>query len=153
MLMDLKEIKELIKVFNSSDLSKLKVENGDFGLTLEKGTTVVATAPVQTAPVQQVQASAPVETPVAEVEKKVADDADKITSPMVGTFYRAPSPDSPSFVNVGDTVRKGQTLCILEAMKIMNELEAEFDCKILDILVEDGQPVEYDMPLFLVEKV
>ena len=72
---------------------------------------------------------------------------------MVGTFYRSPSPDSPPFVNVGDTVRKGQTLCILEAMKIMNELEAEFDCKILDILVEDGQPVEYDMPLFLVEKV
>ncbi|SFO97863.1 acetyl-CoA carboxylase biotin carboxyl carrier protein [Hydrogenimonas thermophila] len=151
--MNLKEIKELIKVFNSSDLSKLKVENGDFGLTLEKGGVAVATAPVQAAPVQQVQASAPVEAPVAEAEKKVADNADKITSPMVGTFYRAPSPDSPPFVNVGDTVRKGQTLCILEAMKIMNELEAEFDCKILDILVEDGQPVEYDMPLFLVEKV
>jgi len=149
--MNLKEIKELIKVFNSSDLSKLKVEDGDFGLTLEKG--VAATAPVQAAPVQQVQAPTPVEAPAVEAEKKVADNADKITSPMVGTFYRAPSPDSPPFVNVGDTVRKGQTLCILEAMKIMNELEAEFDCKILDILVEDGQPVEYDMPLFLVEKV
>jgi len=151
--MNLKEIKELIKVFNSSDLSKLKVEDGDFGLTLEKGGVAVTTAPVQAAPVQQVHASAPVEAPAAEAEKKVADNADKITSPMVGTFYRAPSPDSPPFVNVGDTVRKGQTLCILEAMKIMNELEAEFDCKILDILVEDGQPVEYDMPLFLVEKV
>jgi len=152
--MNLKEIKELIKVFNSSDLSKLKVENGDFGLTLEKGGVAVATAPVQAAPVQPVQAPATVEAPAAvEAEKRVADNADKITSPMVGTFYRAPSPDSPPFVNVGDTVRKGQTLCILEAMKIMNELEAEFDCKILDILVEDGQPVEYDMPLFLVEKV
>ena len=151
--MNLKEIKELIKVFNSSDLSKLKIENGEFGLTLEKGGTVVAASPVQAAPVQQVQAAAPIEAPAVEAEKKVADNADKITSPMVGTFYRAPSPDSPPFVNVGDTVRKGQTLCILEAMKIMNELEAEFDCKILDILVEDGQPVEYDMPLFLVEKV
>jgi len=72
---------------------------------------------------------------------------------MVGTFYRAPSPDAAPFVNVGDTVRKGQTIAIIEAMKIMNELEAEFDCKILEILVENGQPVEYDMPLFRVEKL
>jgi acetyl-CoA carboxylase biotin carboxyl carrier protein len=72
---------------------------------------------------------------------------------MVGTFYRAPSPDSPPFVKEGDKVSKGQTLCIIEAMKIFNEIEAEFDCKILEILVEDGQPIEYDMPLFLVEKL
>ena len=72
---------------------------------------------------------------------------------MVGTFYAAPSPDSPPFVKAGDTVRKGQTLCILEAMKIMNELEAEFDCKILEVLVEDGEPVEYDKPLFRVERL
>jgi acetyl-CoA carboxylase biotin carboxyl carrier protein len=76
-----------------------------------------------------------------------------ITSPMVGTFYAAPSPDSPPFVQAGDTVRKGQTLCILEAMKIMNELEAEYDCKILEVLVQDGEPVEYDKPLFRVEKI
>ena len=152
--MNLKEIKELIKVFNSSDLSKLKVENGDFGLTLEKGSVVVATPSTQSAPVtQQIHTSATIETSAMESEKKVTDGVDKITSPMVGTFYRAPSPDSPPFLNVGDTIKKGQTLCILEAMKIMNELEAEFDCKILDILVEDGQPVEYNMPLFLVEKV
>ena len=72
---------------------------------------------------------------------------------MVGTFYASPSPESPAFVSVGDTVRKGQTLCILEAMKIMNEVEAEFDCKILEILVKDGAPVEYDMPIFVVEKL
>ena len=150
--MNLREIKELIKVFNSSDLSKLKVENGDFGLTLEKGGVAVVTAPTQTtATIQQAQAT--IEAPNVEAKKRVTDNADKITSPMVGTFYRAPSPDSPPFVNIGDSVKKGQTLCILEAMKIMNELEAEFDCKILDILVEDGQPVEYNMPLFLVEKV
>ena len=152
--MNLKEIKDLIKVFNGSDLSKLKVEDGDFALTLEKGG---ALAPVAAAPVQQVQAapapSAAAPAPAEQAEKSVPENADHITSPMVGTFYRSPSPDSPPFVNVGDTVRKGQTLCILEAMKIMNEHEAEFDCKILDILVEDGQPVEYDMPLFLVEKV
>ena len=152
--MNLKEIKELIKVFNSSDLSKLKVEDGDFGLTLEKGGTAVTTAPIQTIPVQQVNTPAVAESSaVAEVEKKVVDNADKITSPMVGTFYRAPSPDSPPFVNVGDTVRKGQTICILEAMKIMNEIEAEFDCKIVKVLVDDGQPVEFDMPLFLVERI
>ena len=76
-----------------------------------------------------------------------------INSPMVGTYYSSPSPESPAFVEVGNTVKKGQTLCILEAMKIMNEVEAEFDCKILEILVKDGSPVEYDMPIFIVEKV
>jgi len=155
--MNLKEIKDLIKVFNNSGLSKLKLEEGDFGLTLEKGgetvTTVVQSAPATT------QAPAPAAQPAAAPataesgEKQIPDNAVYINSPMVGTFYRSPSPDSPPFVNKGDTVKKGQTLCIIEAMKIMNELEAEFDCKILDILVEDGQPVEYDMPLFLVEKL
>ncbi len=72
---------------------------------------------------------------------------------MVGTYYASPSPESPAFVKVGDTVKKGQTLCILEAMKIMNEVEAEFDCKIVKALVEDGHPVEYDMPIFVVEKL
>jgi acetyl-CoA carboxylase biotin carboxyl carrier protein len=72
---------------------------------------------------------------------------------MVGTFYASPSPDSPPFVQAGAPVRKGQPLCILEAMKIMNELEAEYDCKILEVLVQDGEPVEYDKPLFRVEKL
>ncbi len=156
--MNLKEIKDLIKVFNNSQLSKLKVEDGDFGLTLEKGgeTVVVQSAPqpavVQSAP-QAGTPAAPAAPAGAPQEQTPPDNAEYITSPMVGTFYRSPSPDSAPFVNAGDTVKKGQTLCILEAMKIMNELEAEFDCKILEILVEDGQPVEYDMPLFLVEKL
>ena len=79
--------------------------------------------------------------------------SDTINSPMVGTFYASPSPEASVFVKVGDNVKKGQTLCILEAMKIMNEVEAEFDCKIVKILVEDGNPVEYDMPIFVVEKL
>jgi len=153
--MNLKEIKDLIKVFNNSALSKLKVEDGEFALTLEKGTVSTAPASVESpaAPVAASVAPAPqpADSPVPQ-EKSLPDNAIYINSPMVGTFYRSPSPDSPSFVKAGDTVSKGQTLCILEAMKIMNELDAEFDCKILDILVEDGQPVEYDMPLFLVEK-
>jgi acetyl-CoA carboxylase biotin carboxyl carrier protein len=152
--MNLKEIKDLIKVFNNSGLSKLKVEDGDFGLTLEKGGSA---APAAAAPAQQTAAPAAAPAPSAAAEpakeKELPANAVYITSPMVGTFYRSPSPDSPPFVKKGDVVKKGQPLCILEAMKIMNELEAEFDCKILDILVEDGQPVEYDMPLFLVEKL
>ncbi len=151
--MNLKEIKDLIKVFNNSDLSKLKVENGDFGLTLEKG-GAAASATLQPAPSASPAPAPSQPAPSAAAEEKsIPDNAVYITSPMVGTFYRAPSPDSPPFVKVGERVSKGQPLCILEAMKIMNELEAEFDCKILEILVEDGQPVEYDMPLFLVEKV
>jgi len=155
--MNLKEIKELIKVFNNSGLGKLKVEDGDFGLTLEKGGTA---APAASTPQQAATASAPASAPAPAAaasepaaEKELPSNTEYITSPMVGTFYRSPSPDSPPFVKKGDIVKKGQPLCILEAMKIMNEIEAEFDCKILDILVEDGQPVEYDMPLFLVEKV
>ncbi|WP_201352327.1 acetyl-CoA carboxylase biotin carboxyl carrier protein [Hydrogenimonas urashimensis] len=152
--MNLKEIKDLIKVFNNSNLSKLKVENGDFGLTLEKGAAPASAAIQQSAaPAAAAPAPAPAAPAAAKEEKSLPENAVYITSPMVGTFYRSPSPDSPPFVKVGDTVKKGQTLCILEAMKIMNEIEAEFDCKILDILVEDGQPVEYDMPLFLVEKL
>ena len=76
-----------------------------------------------------------------------------IDSPMVGTYYSAPSPESAPFIKVGDTIKKGQAVAVLEAMKIMNELEAEFDCKIVEILVQDGQAVEYDMPLFVVEKI
>jgi acetyl-CoA carboxylase biotin carboxyl carrier protein len=95
----------------------------------------------------------PAPAPAAEESKPAAGEGELITSPMVGTFYASPSPDSPPFVQPGDTVRKGQTLCILEAMKIMNELEAEYDCKILEVLVQDGEPVEYDKPLFRVEKL
>ncbi len=154
--MDFKEIKELIRVFDKSELNKLKVKDGEFEISMQtgfEGGTVVATtaapavaAPVASAPV----ASAPV---AAAVEAPGAICGETIDSPMVGTYYASPSPESPSFVKVGDTVKKGQTLCILEAMKIMNEVEAEFDCKIIKTLVSDGSPVEYDMPLFVIEKI
>jgi len=100
-------------------------------------------------------APAPQEPVVQKIEAKpeCEVEGDLITSPMVGTFYQAPSPDSPPYVKVGDKVKKGQTLCIIEAMKIMNELEAEYDCEILEILVEDGQPVEFDTPLFRVKRL
>ncbi len=152
--MNLEEIKELIRVFGRSKLGKLKVKDGEFEVSMAKEGSEVA---VSTATV--VQPATPVATPavtaqVAESAVKVEEQGgDFITSPMVGTFYTAPSPDSPAFASAGDTIKKGQTLCILEAMKIMNEYEAEFDCKIVEVLVQDGEPVEYDMPLFKVEKL
>ena len=154
--MDFKEIKELIRIFDKSELSKLKVKEGDFEVAMQKGFeggTVVTQAPMM--------AAAPVAAPVAVSSSAITTCSteepgvcgDTINAPMVGTFYASPYPDASAFVKQGDTVRKGQTLCILEAMKIMNEVEAEFDCKILKVLVENSSPVEYDMPLFLVEKV
>ncbi len=149
--MNFKEIRELIKIFDKSGLSKLKLKKEDFEISLEKEQETQAPKQVpvpQSAP----PIAATVEEPAKELEA-AKKKGEYITSPMVGTFYRAPSPDSPPFVKVGDVVSKGQTIGIIEAMKIFNEIEAEFDCKILEILVEDGQPVEYDMPLFLVERV
>jgi acetyl-CoA carboxylase biotin carboxyl carrier protein len=154
--MKFEEVKELMKLFAKSKLDKIKVKNKDFEIEMEKGgeTTVVQAAPVaQSTAAAAVPAAAPQAAAPAAEENKPAAEGELITSPMVGTFYASPSPDSPPFVQVGDTVRKGQTLCILEAMKIMNELEAEYDCKILEVLVQDGEPVEYDKPLFRVEKL
>jgi len=146
--MDMKQIKSLMKEFDDSTLSSMKINKEGFSIELEKAT--IATA-VVAAPVAAPVAAAPVAAAAAPVVEEIAGD--KILSPMVGTYYASPSPDSPVFVKEGDIIKKGQPLAILEAMKIMNELEAEFDCKILKILVEDGKPVEYDMPLFAVEKM
>ncbi len=156
--MNFKEIKELIRIFDKSELDKLKVKEGDFEISLGKGgnevSPITAISPVvqNTTPAQELFTSAPVEISSAS-ENKEKISADTINSPMVGTFYASPAPEAPEFVKVGDTVKKGQTLCILEAMKIMNEVEAECDCKILEILVDDASPVEYDMPLFVIEKL
>jgi len=151
--MDMRQIKMLMQEFDESGLSRLKITKEGFEMELEKTTGVVA-APVAAA---AVPAAAPAAAPAPAAPAAAAPaptlSGDEILSPMVGTFYTAPSPDSAPFVKVGDTVKKGQVVAILEAMKIMNELEAEFDCKILDVLVSDGQAVEYDMPLFVVEKL
>ena len=153
--MDFKEIRELIRVFDKSELNKLKVKEGEFEISMQRGFESGVTTVTTSAPVAQVAtaSAAPVavSAPVADTVVRAAGET--INSPMVGTYYSSPSPESPSFVKVGGTVKKGQTLCILEAMKIMNEVEAEFDCKIVEILVTDGNPVEYDMPIFVVEKI
>ncbi len=148
--MDMKQIKTLIHEFDESGLSSMKIKKEDFSIEFEKATGLVAAPVMAAAPVTPAVAA-----PVADSTPAAAPvhTGDMILSPMVGTYYASPSPDSPAFVKVGDTVKKGQPLAILEAMKIMNELEAEFDCKILDVLVTDGQAVEFDMPLFAVEKI
>ncbi|QKF76191.1 acetyl-CoA carboxylase biotin carboxyl carrier protein [Arcobacter defluvii] len=155
--MDFKDIKELIRVFDKSELNKLKVKEGEFEISMQRGfegvVTTVSATPAVAAPVAAISAPVSTTSVVSTDTATTTKSGDFINSPMVGTFYSSPSPESPAFVNVGDTIKKGQTLCILEAMKIMNEVEAEFNCKILEILVKDGSPVEYDMPIFVVEKL
>jgi len=158
--MDKNEIRELIRIFDKSDITKLKIKEGDFSIELQKGfeggvtyTTAAAPAPVMQAPSVAPAVAAPVAQVGGEASINAAPAGLSIKSPMVGTFYKSPAPGAAPFAKVGDVIRKGQPIGIIEAMKIMNEIEAEFDCKILEILVEDGQPVEYDMPIFAVEKV
>ena len=160
--MDFKQIQELIKMINKSNIGELTVEQKDFRITIkqkEEHVTQVVSAPVQ-APVQvssiqpahQQQSQA---TPAAEKTKQQAEtSADNfvtIKSPMIGTFYRRSGPDKAAFVDVGDDVAPGKIVCIIEAMKLFNEIESEVSGKIVKVLVEDASPVEYDQPLFLVE--
>ncbi len=162
--MEFKQIQELIKAINKSNISELSIEEGEFKITIKQAQTVSETQFVAIqAPspaIQQVlpQAAAPVAIPAAapatpSQPAATADNGNLITikSPMIGTFYRSPSPDKPSFVNVGDDIKHGQVLCIVEAMKLFNEIESEVSGKIVKVLIDDASPVEYDQPLFLVE--
>lgn len=140
--MDLKEIKAIYKFASETDIVELEVEGEKGKLRFKRG--VVGEEPAErAAPQPPAPAAAAPEAPSANIKE--------VTSPMVGTFYRAPSPDSDPFVEVGSTVKKGQTTCIIEAMKLMNEVESEFSGKVVAILVENGQPVEYGEPLMRVE--
>lgn len=159
--MELKEIKELIKLVSESGVSEVEVERGDFKVSIKKveeKTTIIqqAAAPVAqvfapAAPVAPV-ASAPA-APAAPAHTPAASNLITIKSPMIGTYYKTPSPDKPPFVNVGDEIKVGQVLCIVEAMKLFNEIESEVAGRIVKILVENSSPVEYDQPLFLVEPI
>jgi len=148
--MDIKQIQDLIKFVAKSGVNEVAIEQKDFKITIKTAhepTYVTATLP---APVAAVPASpaAPAVPPAPAV-----DDSKFITvrSPMIGTFYRSPGPDKPAFVNVGDDIGTGKVLCIVEAMKLFNEIESEVSGKIVKILVDDAQPVEFDQPLFLVD--
>ena len=155
--MDLKEIQNLIKFVSNSGVAEVKLETGDIKITIR--TTLEGNSPdityVQQAPMQQAMPAPIAAAPVAPVAAATAaDDNSKyvtIKSPMIGTFYRKPSPDKPVFVEVGSTIQKGDVLCVVEAMKLFNEIEAEITGKIVKILVDDMSPVEFDQPLFLVD--
>jgi acetyl-CoA carboxylase biotin carboxyl carrier protein len=162
--MELKEIKELIRLVSESGVSEVEVERGDFKVSIKKNeekTTIVQAAPVMTAtPVVMPAApiaSAPavptekMEAPATRSESPAASNLITIKSPMIGTFYKSSAPDKPAFINVGDEIKPGKVICIVEAMKLFNEIESEVSGKIVKILVENASPVEYDQPLFLVE--
>ncbi len=160
--MDLKLIKSIITLISDSDVDQVSIEEGDFKIKVKKSADIEnvtynqsAPAPVQ--PSAPAQPAAPV-TPAKSGEESNSDNSgstakgETVKSPIVGTFYKAPSPDSDPFVSVGDKISKGDTLCIVEAMKIMNEIEAEFGGTVQEILLDDGQPVEFDQPLFIISK-
>lgn len=153
---NISEVKELIQMLNATDISELSLESEGVRVCIRKGALGPAQAAPVTAPaaaVQTVSAPAPA-APVAETKEPAAlgENIVEVTAPMVGTFYAAPSPDSAPFVKTGDVVGPGQTVCIVEAMKLMNEIEADVNGRIVDILVENGQAVEYGQVLFLIEK-
>jgi len=146
--MDLKDIKTLYKFLKDTDIVELEIEGEKGKVRLRRG----AAAPIeraQGAPLEPLHA--PTAALDAGKEEKKAENVKIVTSPMVGTFYRAPSPEAPSFIELGSIVKNGQTMCIIEAMKLMNEVESEINGKVVSILVENGQPVEYGEPLFHIE--
>jgi len=161
--MELKEIQQLIKFVSNSGVDEVELEKQDFKLKIRKNEQQTEVVSVQQIPHQQIQA-APVAapapapaTPAAEAPEAPAAEPQaeantvEVKSPMIGTFYRSPSPDKPSFVNVGDEIKVGQVICIVEAMKLFNEIESEVSGKVVKVLLDDATPVEYDQPLFLVE--
>ncbi|WP_179344573.1 acetyl-CoA carboxylase biotin carboxyl carrier protein [Winogradskyella ursingii] len=159
--MDLKEIQNLIKFVAKSGASEVKLEMDDVKITIRTGseneTTYVQQIPMQAAPAMPQQTAAPAASPAAPsapaAPAAAAEDSKYITikSPIIGTFYRKPSPDKPVFVEVGKEIKEGDVLCVIEAMKLFNEIESEVSGKIVKVLVDDSSPVEFDQPLFLVD--
>ncbi len=154
--MDLKEIQALIKFVAKSGAQEVSLETEDFKINIKTGpdagdqpTYVQAVAPQQMPAATPVEAATAATTAPAEVDD--SDNYITIKSPMIGTFYRTPSPDQDAFVKIGDTIEPGDVLCIVEAMKLFNEIESEVSGKIVKILVDDKTPIEYDQPLFLVD--
>jgi acetyl-CoA carboxylase biotin carboxyl carrier protein len=158
--MDIKEIQSLIKFVARSGASEVKLEMEDIKITIRTGpvgfmpeTSYVQQLPMSTAPVAQTAQTVEAAAKEVAAAKQSAEDAKLITikSPIIGTFYRKAGPDKPAFVEVGSTINKGDVLCVIEAMKLFNDIESEISGKIVKILVEDSSPVEFDQPLFLVD--
>jgi len=164
--MEFKQIQELIKAINKSNISELTVEEGEFKITIKQAQSVSETQFVTVhTPTQQMQLpqapTAPIAIPAAapaapgNAQPAPASNSNLVTikSPMIGTFYRSAKPGEPAFVNVGDEIKPGNVLCIIEAMKLFNEIESELSGRIVKVLADEATPVEYDQPLFLVEPI
>jgi acetyl-CoA carboxylase biotin carboxyl carrier protein len=159
MEIDLKQLRELMRALSEHDVSELEIERGDERIVLRRGAAVV-TAPAMAAfsatglpPPASFPADRALAAPAPAVAAAESDpNVVHVTSPFVGTFYKSPSPGAKPFVDIGQQVAPGQVLCIVEAMKLMNEIEAEFACTILEVLVDNGKPVEYGDPLYRVRK-
>lgn len=150
--MDIRKVKKLIELLEESNINEIEIKEGEESVRISRGSSTVAAPAVAyaaaPAPVAApAPAVAPAAAPAAEAEAPAAHSGHVVTSPMVGTFYRSPSPSSPSFVEVGQTVKVGDVICIVEAMKMMNQIEADKAGVVEAILAEDGQPVEFDQPL------
>ncbi|MFH1824771.1 MAG: acetyl-CoA carboxylase biotin carboxyl carrier protein [Candidatus Firestonebacteria bacterium] len=152
--MNIKEIKDLIELLKGNDIAEIEIEREGMKIKLKKGSSNTIITPSQYIPPQASGSTTPqIETPKVQNQASEVKEEKTITieSPMVGTFYRTSSPDAQPFVKEGDEIKEGQTVCIIEAMKLMNEIRAEIKGKIIKVLVENGQPVEFGQPLFLVE--
>ncbi|MDN3581995.1 acetyl-CoA carboxylase biotin carboxyl carrier protein [Mucilaginibacter flavus] len=158
--MDIKQIQDLIRFVSKSGVNEVSIEQKDFKITIKTNETqpqvIHASIPAQTAPAALPAAPVAVAAAPVTPAAPAAPDTSKyltIKSPMIGTFYRSSSPDKPLFVNVGDEIKAGSVVCIIEAMKLFNEIESEVSGRIVKVLVDNSSPVEYDQPLFLVEPV
>ena len=151
--MEFKQIQELIKTVNKSTVSELTIKDGEFEITIKQATTEAIAMPqmIQVAPqaMAMPQATA-APAPAAPADEAPAANQKVVKAPMIGTFYRSSSPDKPPFVSVGDEIKAGDIVCIVEAMKLFNEIESDIAGKIVRVLVDDGTPVEYDQPLFTI---
>ena len=147
--MDIRKVKKLIELLESSDIAEIEIKEGEEAVRISRGSTAT-TAPVAYAPAPVAPISAPVAAPMEAEAAAPAAKGKVIPSPMVGTFYRAPSPSSPPFVEIGKHVKVGDPVCIVEAMKMMNQIEADHAGVVEAILIEDGEPVEFDQPLITI---
>lgn len=151
--MDIRKVKKLIELLEESGIAEIEIQEGEESVRISRYSQVSNAAPLQVAaaPVAAAPAAAPAAPAAAEEPAPAAVEGHAVKSPMVGAFYRAPSPGASPFVEVGQSVKVGDTLCIIEAMKLLNQIEADKAGTIKAILVENGQPVEYDQPLFIIE--
>lgn len=154
--MEFKQIQELLKIVNKSNISELTIQDGEFGITIKQAnneTQYVAMPQMMPQQMQQMPSAPATEASPAAPAPATEAVLSSITvkSPMIGTFYRSSSPDKPPFISVGDDIKVGDVICIVEAMKLFNEIESEVSGKVVKVLIDDASPVEYDQPLFLVE--